>query len=121
MTMTAIEQCQRHQAQPGSLTSICLKISHLMDDPRNDVNNFISAIRFSPELTSIILNITNNAYAELSGKITSLSRAVDMLGIGQLHYIINSIHSSPELRSSLEQVPAKTVTTNQIIETKRAS
>ncbi len=120
VVMTSIEQCRRHQTEPDSLTSICLEISHLMDDSSANINNFTSAIRFNPELSSIILKIANNAYAGFSGEIKSLSQAVKMIGIGQLHYIINSIHDSPELRTKLNQMSEKIYTVDELSQDMKA-
>ncbi len=119
--MILVQQHSQHQTQADSLTSICMEISHLMDNTSADIDSFISTIRFHPELCAAILKVANNAYAGFCGEIKSLPKAVMMIGIGQLHYIINSLHDSPELREELSQSPDITVAINDLSEDKQAS
>ncbi len=112
---------KKNQTEVDPLTCICLEISHLMDDSNANINDFICAIRFNPELCSTIMKIANNAYAEFCGEIKSLRKAVMMIGIGQLHYVINSIHDSPELREKLNQMPDITSVIDGFSEGKQAS
>ena len=71
-----------------------LKISRLINAPGSDIEDFISTIRFNSELSARIIEIANRSYSGLTGEIESISRAVRMLGIGQLHYIVNCLQDS---------------------------
>lgn len=74
-----------------SLPEIYLKISALMDDPTSEINDFADVIRFDPNLSVTVLKVVNSAFYGFSGQIDSISRAVNMMGIGQLHIIALSV------------------------------
>ncbi|MCP3690154.1 MAG: HDOD domain-containing protein [Gammaproteobacteria bacterium] len=119
--MKLIKHFSKHQTEVDPISNICMEISQLMEDSNANVNDFICAIRFNPELCSTILKIANNAYAGFCGEIKSLPKAVMMIGIGQLHYIINSIHDSPELKARLNEMPDITAVIDELSENKQAS
>lgn len=74
-----------------SLPEIYLKIHRLMDDPTSDIDDFAKVIRLDPNLSAKLLKAVNSAYYGFGGEITSISRAVNMVGIQQLHLMVLSI------------------------------
>lgn len=74
-----------------SLPDIYLKIHALMDDTTSDINDFARVIRLDPNLTAKLLKTVNSAYFGFAGEINSISRAVNMVGIQQLHFMVLSI------------------------------
>jgi HD-like signal output (HDOD) protein len=74
-----------------SLPEFYLKISQLIDDPASDVDDFARVIRLDPNLSAKLLRVVNSAYFGFSGEISSISRAVSMLGVQQLYIMALSI------------------------------
>lgn len=74
-----------------SLPEIYLKIHALMDDSTSDIDDFARVIRLDPNLTAKLLKAVNSAYFGFAGEINSISRAVYMMGIQQLHLMVLSI------------------------------
>lgn len=74
-----------------SLPEVYLKISQLMDDPSSQVDDFAEVIRFDPNLSVTVLKVVNSAFYGFAGQIDNISRAVNMMGIGQLHIIVLSV------------------------------
>ncbi len=74
-----------------SLPQIYLKFHALMDDSKSDIDDFARVIRLDPNLTAKLLKAVNSAYFSFAGEITSISRAVYMMGIQQLHIMVLSI------------------------------
>ena len=74
-----------------SLPEVYLKISSLMDDPSSQIDDFAEVIRLDPNLSATVLKVVNSAFYGFSGQIDNISRAVNMMGIGQLHIIALSV------------------------------
>jgi len=74
-----------------SLPEIYLKIHQLMDDETSDIDDFARVIRLDPNLSAKLLTAVNSAYFGFAGEITSISRAVNLIGIQQLHIMVLSI------------------------------
>lgn len=74
-----------------SLPEFYFKISQLMDDPASDVDDFARVIRLDPNLSVKLLSVVNSAYFGFSSQISSINRAVSMIGIQQLHIMVLSI------------------------------
>lgn len=74
-----------------SLPEVYLKISNLMDDPSSQVDDFARIIRLDPNLSVTVLKVVNSAFYGFAGQIDNISRAVNMMGIGQLNIIALSV------------------------------
>ncbi len=74
-----------------SLPETYLKIHTLMDDSTSDIDDFARVVSLDPYLTARLLKAANSAYFGFSGEISSVSRAIYMMGIQQLHYMVLSI------------------------------
>lgn len=100
-----------------SLPEIYLKISQLMDDPHSTVEDFAEVIRFDPNLSATVLKVVNSAFYGFSGQVDSIARAVNMIGIGQLHIIalsISAISALDALEYPKDLVPLKTFWRNSL-------
>ncbi|MCP4486738.1 MAG: HDOD domain-containing protein [Gammaproteobacteria bacterium] len=84
-----------------SLPETYLKIHALMDDTTSDVDDFGRVVRLDPNLTARLLKAANSTYYGFTGEISSVSRAISMMGIQQLHFMVLSI-SAVSAVSSLE-------------------
>ncbi len=76
-----------------SLPEIYLKFNQLMDDPAATNDDFARLIQLDPSLTAKLLQVVNSAYFGLSGQISNVSRAVNMIGIQQLYIMVLSIYA----------------------------
>ena len=74
-----------------SMPEIYLKIRELMGDPESRLNDFALVVNTDPGLTASVLKIVNSAFYGLSRKIESINRALNLLGIGQLHDLVLSL------------------------------
>lgn len=94
-----------------SLPEIYLKISSLMDDPTSEIDDFAEVIRFDPNLSVTVLKVVNSAFYGFSGQIDNISRAVNLMGIGQLHIIalsVSAISALDAIGYPSDIVPLKT-------------
>ena len=67
-----------------SLPEVCLRIQQLADDPHADMADFAQLVAQDPALTTRLLKLVNSAYYGSPGRIDTLSRAVNMVGIAEL-------------------------------------
>jgi HD-like signal output (HDOD) protein len=68
-----------------SLPEVYLKVRKLVDDPRSSLADVADALAIDPAMTARILRLTNSAYFGFAGRVTSVPRAVSMLGTQQVH------------------------------------
>ena len=71
-----------------SLPEVYLRIRGLMDDKNSRIKNFAEVVQIDPNLAAKVLKIVNSAYYGFSGKIESISRALNLMGLGQLHNLV---------------------------------
>jgi HD-like signal output (HDOD) protein len=62
-----------------------IRIQELVNDPNSDLDDLTKVISNDPGLTSRILRIANSAYVGLATKVDSIGRAVQVLGLNQVH------------------------------------
>ena len=89
--MSSLENQLQQVTELISLPEIYFKINRLMDDPKSDIVDFAKVIRLDSNLTAKLLNVVNSAYYGFSGEITSVSKAICMLGLQQLQIMVLSI------------------------------
>ncbi len=106
--MSSFEQRLQQVTELISLPEIYLKIRRLMQDPTSEIDDFAEVIRIDPSLSVAVLKLVNSAFFGFSGQIDSISRAVNMIGIGQLHNMVLSISSISALSFPNDIWPLKT-------------
>ena len=106
--MSSFEQRLQQVTELISLPEIYLKIRRLMQDPTSEIDDFAEVIRIDPSLSVAVLKLVNSAFFGFSGQIDSISRAVNMIGIGQLHNMVLSISSISILSFPNDIWPLKT-------------
>lgn len=74
-----------------SLPEVYLKIRELMDDPSSVLDDFANVVSSDPNLTACVLKIVNSAYFGFAGQIENVTRALNMMGLGQLHDLVLGI------------------------------
>lgn len=68
-----------------SLPSAYLHIKRVIDDPRSSTNDLAKAISSDPALTARVLRLVNSPLYGFNSKIETVSRALVVLGIQQIH------------------------------------
>jgi HD-like signal output (HDOD) protein len=71
-----------------SLPEIYLKVRRLMDDETSEIDDFAQVIIVDPNLSTRVLKIVNSAYFGFQEPVDSITRAINMIGIGQLHNMV---------------------------------
>jgi len=71
-----------------SLPEVYLRIRTLMLDDKSRLEDFAEVVRTDPNLVDGVLRIVNSAYFGFAGKIGTISRALNFIGIWQLHNLV---------------------------------
>ena len=89
-----------------SLPEIYLKIRELMDDPDSCLDDFAAVVNTDPALVASVLKIVNSAFFGFAGQIDNINRALNLIGIGQLHDLVLSLSavSSLDLPNDIEKL-----------------
>lgn len=91
-----------------SLPEVYLKFRKLMDDPTADLEDFTGVVQLDANLSSKLLQVVNSAYFGFTGKINDISRAVNMIGLGQLHLMVLGISAVSSLNFPNDIISLKT-------------
>ncbi|NOS73546.1 MAG: HDOD domain-containing protein [Methyloglobulus sp.] len=91
-----------------SLPEIYLKFRQLMDDPNSSNEDFSALVGCDPNLSATVLKIVNSALFGFPGQIDNISRAINLLGIGQLHDMVLGTSAIASLDFPNDIVPLKT-------------
>lgn len=91
ITLPIIQDVIDEVASLFSLPEVYLRIRELMEDRNSDLGDFAKVVGTDPNLTMNVLKIVNSAYFGFTGKIDSIPRALNLLGIGALHDLVLSI------------------------------
>ena len=106
--MSEIEQRLQEVTELISLPEVYLKVRQLMDDPASDIYDFAEVISVDPNLTSRVLRVVNSAYFGFPEPVESIPRAVNMIGIGQLHNMVLGISAISSLELPNDIMPLDT-------------
>jgi len=106
--MSEIEQRLKEVTELISLPEIYLKLRRLMDDPHSDIYDFAEVIGLDPNLSIRVLKVVNSAYFGFPEPIESISRAVNMIGIAQLHNMVLGISAISSLKLPNDILPLDT-------------
>jgi HD-like signal output (HDOD) protein len=71
-----------------SLPEIYLRLQQVMEEPDSSMNDVARVITLDPALTARLLRIANSALYNFPSKIETLSRAVSVLGLRQIHELV---------------------------------
>lgn len=99
-----VEKLVRDSSELVSLPEIYLKIRQLMDDLDSGLDDFAQVVNTDPALAATVLKVVNSAYYGLSGQVTEISRALNLIGIGQLHDLVLTVSAvgSLDLSNDIE-------------------
>ena len=104
---TSFEQQLEQITELISLPEVYLKIRQLIDDPASDIDDFAEVIGLDPSLTAKLLQVLNSAYYGFGQTIDSIPRAVNMLGIVQIHNMVLGISAVTALNFPNDILPLK--------------
>jgi len=71
-----------------SMSGTAMRLLGLLEDPKTNVAEIESALKYEPSLTANILKLTNSAYFGLPRQVGSISQAVSLLGTKKLIQLI---------------------------------
>lgn len=83
--MPDIEQQIKEITGLISLPEIYLKLRRLMQDESADIDDFAQVIIIDPNLSTRVLKMVNSAYFGFPEPVDSITRAINMIGLEQLH------------------------------------
>ncbi len=76
-----LKRVQRHIEQMPSLSTTVTKVLEICDSPTTSPNDLNRVISLDPVLVGQVLRLINSAYYSMPAQITSLVRAIIMLGL----------------------------------------
>jgi len=106
--MSEIEKRLQEVTELISLPEVYLKVRRLMDDPHSDIYDFAEVISVDPNLSTRVLKVVNSAYFGFPEPVESIARAVNMIGIGQLHNMVLGISAISSLALPNDIMPLNT-------------
>ncbi|RHW76648.1 HDOD domain-containing protein [Colwellia sp. RSH04] len=68
-----------------ALPDACFKVKALMEDESSEITDFADVIGIDPSMTSRLLQIANSAIYSFSGEISTISRAITIIGTQQIY------------------------------------
>ena len=80
-----------------SLPEIYLKIRRLMNEETSVLDDFAIVVNGDANLAARVLTIVNSSFYGFPGQISSISRALNFIGISQLHDLVLSISAIKSL------------------------
>src|SRR5210317_2212987 len=95
-----LKRIQAYIARIPSLSTTVIKVLETCNDPRASANDLHRIISLDPVLTGRVLRLINSAYYSLGVPITSLTRAVVMLGLNTVKNLALSFAILENLRSN---------------------
>ncbi|MDH3221144.1 MAG: HDOD domain-containing protein [Gammaproteobacteria bacterium] len=90
-----------------SLPEIYLKVRRLMDDETSSIDDFANVIIVDPNLSTRVLKLVNSAVFGLSEPVDSITRAINMIGIDQLHNMVLGASAMSSLDLPNEILPLR--------------
>jgi len=90
-----------------SLPEIYLKVRRLMDDKSSDIDDFAQVIIVDPNLSTRVLKMVNSAYFGFPEPVDSITRAINMIGIQQLHNMVLGVAAIASLDLPNDILPLK--------------
>lgn len=83
---------------------VCLKVNQLMADDSSSLEQVALVVIRDPNLTARILKLANSAFYGLPGRVDTITRAVMLLGMAEIHKIVmavSAVQSFSRLSSSV--------------------
>ncbi len=85
---TRLKRINQFIGRMPSLSTTVSKVMQVCNNPSSSANDLNRVISYDPVLTGQILKLINSAYYGLANRITSLTRAIIMLGINTVKNLV---------------------------------
>jgi len=89
MLATALQYAEKAE-KLCVLPDVYLRLKEMMDDEQSTLTDIANIIALDPALSSKLLNVANSALFNFPREIDSISRAIAVLGINEVHNLINT-------------------------------
>ncbi|MDH3535085.1 MAG: HDOD domain-containing protein [Gammaproteobacteria bacterium] len=90
-----------------SLPEIYLKVRRLIEDETSSIDDFANVIIIDPNLSTRVLKLVNSAVFGLPEPVDSITRAINMIGIDQLHNMVLGASAMSSLDLPNEILPLR--------------
>ncbi len=90
-----------------SLPEVYIKVRELLLDPASSIDDFAKIVSYDPALTAKILRIANSAFFGFATKIDNITRAINIIGTGNLHDLVlatSAIDTFKDIPASIENM-----------------
>ncbi len=87
MTMQATDLV-KGIAKLASLPEVCIRVNEMVDDPRSSAADIGKVISHDTALTAQLLRMANSSFYNFPSKISTISRAVTVVGERELRYLV---------------------------------
>jgi HD-like signal output (HDOD) protein len=74
-----------------SLPELYLRIRDTIDDPYSSIDSIANIVSQDPNIAAKILRISNSSFFGFATEITSIARAISIMGLSQLHDLVLAI------------------------------
>lgn len=89
MRTTALQYAQKAE-ELCVLPDVYLRLQEMMDDEQSTLADIANIIALDPTLTSKLLKVANSALFNFPREIDTISRALAILGVNEVHNLINT-------------------------------
>lgn len=86
--MTTAQQMVEGIDKLASLPAVYHRVRQILDDPNSSINELANVVASDAALTARLLRVVNSVYFGLMSRIDTITRAVSMLGMQQVHDIV---------------------------------
>lgn len=77
-----------------SLPEVYFKVKKVIDDPTSTVNNVADIVIQDPNISARILRMVNSSFFGFATEIESISRAINIMGMAQLHDLVLTVSAT---------------------------
>ena len=103
-----LKKIRAYIAGMPSLSTTAVKVLETCNDPRASANDLKRVISLDPVLTGRVLKLINSAYYSLGKPVSSLTRAIIMLGVNTVKNLALSFSILDNLKAKCSDLPFST-------------
>ena len=86
-----LKRIQKYIDSMPSLSTTANKVVQVCNQPNTSANDLNKIISLDPVLTGQVLKLINSAYYSLPNKITSVTRAIVVLGLNTIKNLVTEV------------------------------
>lgn len=87
-----------------SLPDVYLRVQEVLADPEHCLDDVVAAVRNDPAMTASLLRIANSAFFGLPSRVNTVQRAINLLGLQQVHDLLLAQAVSGAFRGSADDL-----------------